>query len=128
MSPVGASYAIEGRAADFVILPPINPMSEFEDHYAWVDLEDGFNKAIADPTILLDKVSLPDDNCQAFFTGIRNGTASIVSDGSFNPSSSMGPVGTSGVIMAPSMDRKDQQHWIRGWNWITGPAEAQSSY
>ena len=26
------------------------------------------------------------------------------------------------------MERKDQQHWIRGWNWVTGPAEAQSSY
>ena len=40
----------------------------------------------------------------------------------------MGPVGTSGVIMAPSMERIDQQHWTRGWNWVTGPAEAQSSY
>ena len=40
----------------------------------------------------------------------------------------MGPVGTSAVIMAPSTDRKDQQHWTRGWNWVTGPAEAQSAY
>ena len=110
VSPVGASYAIEGRAEDFVILPPINPMSEFEDNYAWVDLKDGFNKAKADPTVLLDKVFLPDDNCQAFCTGIRNDTASIVSDGSFNSSSRMGPVGTLAVIMAPSTDRKDQQH------------------
>ena len=41
VSPVGASYVIEGKAEDFVILPPINPMSQFEDDYAWVDLEDG---------------------------------------------------------------------------------------
>ena len=59
MSPVGASYVIEGKAKDFVILQPINPMSEFEDNYAWVDLEDGFNKAKADPTFLLDKVFSP---------------------------------------------------------------------
>ena len=128
VSPVGASYIIEGKVEDFVISPPANPMSEFEDHYAWVDLKDGFNKAGKDPTVLLDKVLLPDNNCQAFCRGITNGTASVVSDGSFNPSSTMGPVGTSGVIMAPSMNRKDQQHWIRGWNWVTGPAEAQSSY
>ena len=77
VSPVGTSYVIEGKVEDFVILPPINPMSEFEDDYAWVDLEDGFNKAKADPTVLLDNFSLPDDNCQAFCTGISNGTASM---------------------------------------------------
>ena len=60
--PVGASFVIEGRAEDFVILPPINPLSEFEDDYAWVDLEDGFNKGKADPTVLFDKVTLPEDN------------------------------------------------------------------
>ena len=125
---VGASFVIEGSVADFNILPPSNPLSEFEDDYAWSNIRDGFDKAIGDPTILLDKFALPKDMCQALSDGIRNGTASIVSDGSYNSSSPIGPVGTSAVIMAPSTDMRDQQHWVKGWNWVTGPASSQSAY
>ena len=82
--PVGTSLAIEGKVEDFDILPPINPMTEFEDDQAWLDTEDGFTKAKEDPTILLDKFELPDDKGQALVEGIRNRTASIVSDGSYN--------------------------------------------
>ena len=110
VTPVVASFANEGLVADFDILPPSNSLSEFENDYALSNLREGFDKAIEDPTILLEKFVLPEDNCQAFCTGIRNGTASIVSDNSFNSSSPMGPVGTSAVIIAPSTDRKDQQH------------------
>ena len=38
--PVGASFAIEGKVEDFNILPPINHMSEFENDYAWSDIQD----------------------------------------------------------------------------------------
>ena len=60
--------------------------------------------AINSPTILLDTFVLPEDMCQALINGIRNVTASIVSDGSFNPASPIGPVGTSAVILAPSTE------------------------
>ena len=89
-------------------------MSEFDNDYAWFNLQDGFNRAKADPTILLDKFSLPKDKCQALCNGIRNGTASIILDGSYNSSSPIEQVGTSAVIMAPSTEMSDKQHWTRG--------------
>ena len=76
---------------------------------------------------MLDKFVLPEDNCQALSNGIRNGTASIVSDGSFNPSSPIGPVGTSAVILAPSIEGP-KKHWAKDCNWVTGPASSQSAY
>ena len=78
--------------ADFDILPPINPLSEFENDYAWSNIQDGLDKAKVDPTILSDKCVLCKHRCQALSDGIRNGTASIVLDGSFNPTSSIGPL------------------------------------
>ena len=104
VTPVAASFTIEGAVADFEILPPSNSLSEFENDYAWSDLQEGFDKAIEDPTILLDKYILPEDKCQALSDGIRNGTASIVLDGLFNPTSPIGPVGTSAMILAPSTE------------------------
>ena len=68
VTPVSASFAIEGAVADFDILPPSNPLSEFENNYVWSNLREGFDKAIEDPTILLDKFVLPEDNCQALIT------------------------------------------------------------
>ena len=110
VTPVAASFAIEGTEAVFHIIPPSNPLSKFENDYAWSNLREGFDKAIEDPTILLDKYVLPEDECQALSDGIQNGTASIVSDGSFNPSSPIGPVGTSAVILAPSI-KCPKRHW-----------------
>ena len=125
--PVGTSFAIEGTVADFNILPPINPMSEFENDYVWSDIQDGFDKARVDQTILLDKFVLLEDMCQALSDGIRNGTASIVSDGSYNSTSPIGPVGTLAVILALSTECH-KRHWVKGWNWVTGPASSQSAY
>ena len=115
VSPVGASFVIEGKVEDFNILPPSNPMSEFENDYAWSDIQDGFDKAKVDPTILLDKFVLPEDMCQALNDRIRNRTASIVLDGSFNPTSPIGPVGTSAVILATSTECHTR-HWLNGCN------------
>ena len=126
--PVAASFVIEGTVPDFNILPPSNPLSEFENDYAWSDIQDRFDKAKVDPTILLDKFVLPEDMCQALSNGIRNGTASIVSDGSFNPTSPIRPIGTSAVILAPSTDVRHKPHWGKGCNWVTGPVSPQSAY
>ena len=103
-------------------------MSEFVNDYAWSNIQDGFDKATVYPTILLDKFALPEDMCQALSDRIRNGTTFIVLDGSYNSTSPIGPVGTSAVIMAPSTDIRDKRHWVKGWNWVTGPASSQSAY
>ena len=60
------------------------------------------DSAVEDPTILLDKYQLPSDEYRALVDGIVAGTASIVSNGSFNPESLTGPAGTSAVVLAPS--------------------------
>ena len=73
-------------------------------------------------------ISLPEDMCQVLCNRIRNGTVSTVSDGSYNSSSPIGPVGTSAVIMAPSANMRNKRHWTRGWNWVRGPASSQSAY
>ena len=70
VTPVVASFTIEGAEAVFHILPPSNPLSECENDYAWSNLREGFDKAIKDPTILLDKYVLPEDNYQALSDGI----------------------------------------------------------
>ena len=112
--PVGASFVIEGRVEDVNILPPSNPLSEFENNYAWSDIQDGFDKATLNPTILLDKFALPEGMFQALSDRIRNGTASIVSDGSYNSTSPIGPVGMLAVTMAPSTDIRDKRPWVKG--------------
>ena len=65
--------------------------------------------------------------CNNLVKGIRNGTASIVSDGSFERNSTISQAGTSAVILAPSTTSQTQ-HWTRGENWVTGPEESQSAY
>ena len=61
------------------------------------------NAAVADPTILLDHYHLPPDSCLTLVDGVIQGTAYIVSDGSFNPDSSAGSAGTSAVVLAPPL-------------------------
>ena len=124
---VSVSFVIEGRVADFNILPPSNPLSKFENDYAWSDIQDGFDKAKVNLTILLDKFVLPEDMCQALSDRIRNRMASIVLDGSFNCTSPIGPVRTSAVILAPSTNVYHKPHWVKGCNWVTGPS-SQSAY
>ena len=113
--PVAAGFSIEGAEAVFDLLPPSNALSEFENYYTSSNLQKGFDYTINNPTIFLDAFVLPKDMCQALINGIRNGTASIVSDGSFNPASPIGPVGTSAVILAVSTECLPR-YWPKGWN------------
>ena len=128
VKPVTASFVIEGTVVAFNILPPRKFLSELENNYAWSDIQDRFDKTKVDLTILLDKFVLPKDMCQALSDRIRNGTASILSDGSFNLTSPIGPVSTSAVILVPSTDVRHKPHWVKGCNWVTGPASSQSTY
>ena len=75
VSTVANSFKIEGPVAAFRVLPPVNTVSDFEDDGEWSTLAEGFDNAIADPTILLDKFILPEDGCKDLVEGIRAGTA-----------------------------------------------------
>ena len=99
---VATSFCIEGTEAAFNLLPPSNALSEFENDYIWSNLQEGFDYTIANPTILLVKFFLLEDMFQTLVKGISNGTASIVSECSFNCASLIGPVDTSAVILALS--------------------------
>ena len=68
---------MKGSATEFILLPPLNVLSDFEDELTWLTLPEGFENAINDPTILLDKFILPEDMCNNLIEGIRNGTAKI---------------------------------------------------
>ena len=65
---------------------------------AWASLLDKLDTAVDDPNILLDWYQLPANGCPALVYGSVQGTVCIVSDGSFNPDSSLGPTSTSTVF------------------------------
>ena len=124
---VAAEFSVKGAEAVLNFLPPINALPEFENDYARSNLQEGFDYAVNDPTILLDTFVLPEDMCQALIDGIRVSTTSIVSNGSYNPASPIGPVGTSAVIQASSTECLPR-YWTKGLNLVIGPATLQSAY
>mmetsp|Transcript_38493 Transcript_38493/g.41756 ORF Transcript_38493/g.41756 Transcript_38493/m.41756 type:complete len:157 (-) Transcript_38493:1075-1545(-) len=65
--------------------------------------------------------------CNNLVEGMQNGTAIIVSDGSFDAASPIRPVGTSAVILTPSTECHER-YWTKGCNWVTGPKSSQSAY
>ena len=60
VSTVANSFKIEGPVAAFALHPPVNTLSDLEDEAEWSTLSEGFDNAITDPTILLDKFILPE--------------------------------------------------------------------
>ena len=84
------------------------------------------DSTVEDPTILLHKYHLPSDECHALVDGIVAGTPRIVSDGSFNPESLMGPTGTSAVVLAPSTECSGK-FYAKGNNWVTESGADQSA-
>ena len=59
--------------------------------------------------------------------GIVQGTTCIVGDSSFNPDSSLGPTGTSAVVLAPSTNC-ETKFYAKGNNWVTGSKINRSAY
>ena len=96
------SHQIESEVTCLFVYHASNLVSDFDNATAWTSLSDGMNTAIEGPTLLLDQYQLPLDDCLALVAGIVAGTASIVSNGSFDPESLIGPAGTSVVVFAPS--------------------------
>ena len=122
-----ASHQIEAEVSSFSVCPNSNLLSDFEDESLWTSLSDGMDSAVEDPTILLNKYQLPSDECRALVDGIVAGTASIVSEGSFNPESSIGLAGTSAVFLAPSTECSANLY-AKGNNWVTGSGADQLAY
>ena len=114
------SVTIKGQTKKFILLPAVNALSDFEADSEWSTLSKGYDYVVNDPTILLGKFILPEDMCNGLVDGIREGTASIVLDGSFEPNSPIGMAGTSAVILTPSTICQPK-YWVKGWNWVTGP-------
>ena len=96
------SHIIESKVTSFIVNPTNNLLSDFEGATVWTSLLDGMDTAVEHPTILLNQKHLPADGCLALVAGIVAGTTSIVSDGSFNLESLIGPAGTSAVVLTPS--------------------------
>jgi hypothetical protein len=79
------------------------------------------------PDILLDSHDMAKDGGLVIVQGIKDGTAQIVSDGSYKNDTPIGPAGTSAFRIAPYANNKEEQ-CIVGYNWVTGTKEDQSSY
>ena len=90
-------------------------------------LSDGLDTAVDDPTILLDWYQLPSDGYLAQVNSIVDGTACILSDSYFSPDTSLGPTGTSSVVLAPSTNCA-AKFYAKGNNWVTGSQTEQSAY
>ena len=127
VSTIANGFRIEGPVAAFALHPPVNTLLDFEDETEWSTLSEGFDNAITDPTILLDKFILPEDGCTDLVDGIRLGTVCVASDGSFDAALPIGPAGSSAVILASSIACY-KKVWTKGCNWVTGPKSALSAY
>jgi hypothetical protein len=66
------------------------------------------------------------DEGLAIVKGIKDGTARIVSDGTYEKDTPIGPSGTSAFRIALYNNKEDQ--CITGYNWVTGTKGDQSSY
>ena len=120
-------FGIEVQVQSFPILPYTDHLLDFEDVAERDSLAKGLDTTVTDPTIILDYYLLPLDNYIALVGDIVQGTAWIVSNGLFNPDSSVGPTGTSAVVLAPFVDYNTKLY-AKGNNWVPGSKKGQSMY
>ena len=114
--------------SEFLFMPPQQDLcSYFEDHLRWNNICDGFRFAHLDQSILLDSFCIPSNDCRDIVDGLSQGTASVISDGSFCRDSLIGPSCSSLIIVAPETDY-NQNLWATGTNWVTGSKGSQYSY
>ena len=114
VSTASNSFKIKRPATEFISLPPFNALSDFVNKSAWSTLIKGFDNAINNLTILLDKFIPSEDMCNNLDKGIQNGTP-------------IGPAGTLFDILAPSTECH-QKYLTKGCNWVTCPKASQSAY
>jgi hypothetical protein len=97
------------------------------DNGRWRDIDEAMRLIQFHPDILLDSHDMAKDGGLAIVQGIKDGSARIVSDGSYRKDTPIGPAGTSAFCIAPYANNKEEQ-CITGYNWVTGTKEDQSSY
>jgi hypothetical protein len=93
--------------------PPIGPFR---------CIQNAFDSSITSEKILLDEISLPKDNCRDISTAIQNGTARVISDGSYDP---LALQGTSSLTIVAARNDIDP---LDGDNWLPGTPTDQSAY
>jgi hypothetical protein len=101
--------------------------NDLYDNGRWRDIDKAMRLIQFHPDILLDSHDMAKDGGLAIVQGIKDGTARIVSDGSYKKDTPIGPAGTSAFYIAPYANNKEEQ-CITGYNWVTGTKEDQSSY
>lgn len=87
-----------------------------------IDFVNAFVESIERQDILIDKVKIPKDNCEAIAEAIRNGTACLITDGSYFPEKE---AGSSAFILTPG---KTKRRKLIGMNWVPGTKEEQDPY
>ena len=101
----GGLYTVDTLALWSVNPLPLNADDLIRDPFA--SILSATNASIADPRILLDSVVLPNDGGEAIAKAIKDGTERAVSDGSFNPVTPIGPLGTSALNISASDKNAD---------------------
>jgi hypothetical protein len=101
--------------------------NDLYDNGRWRDIDEAMRLIQFHPDILLDSHDMAKDGGLAIVQGIKDGTARIVSDGSYKKDTPIRPAGTSAFRIAPYANNKEEQ-CITGYNWVTGTKEDQSSY
>jgi hypothetical protein len=75
-------------------------------------IHDAFDSSIDSEKILLDAVTLPQDNCQAISIAIAKGTARAISDGSYNRLTHKGTSSLTIVVDKHDRDPLDSDNWV----------------
>ena len=115
------SYKVEKEELEMQEIVPndedILPL--YKSSSEWESIEEGLTAAVNDPSILLDKFSITEEQCNNLAKGINEGTASVVSDGSFKKNSLIGPAGTSAAILSPTdtSNKNEMCHRCKLDNW-----------
>ncbi len=102
--------------------PLINP----EDHDPYkgpfVQLQYAFDDSIACKRILIDEIKMPNDNCNSIVNSITEGSACLITDGSYFKEYESG---SSAFILTAAKTKKNK---LVGKNWVPGSKEDQNPY
>jgi len=110
--------------ADVAPEPPVSDdVNPFETTYP--DIQSARFAFLSSPGVLLDTLSVPSDNGLAIANAITNGSASAVSDGSFDSSIMRG---SSAFIISCDSECTDESQFVSGSNLTTGNPPDQSAY
>ena len=102
--------------------PIINPDDHDPYKGPFTQLRYAFDDSIACKRILIDEIQIPNDNCTAVVNSIRDGTACLITDGSYYLEHDSG---SSAFILTAGRTKKNK---LVGVNWVPGSKEDQNPY